>query len=185
MNKCTINKCNTESKAPRGHCWKHYKRWQLYGDVDFVKQVKEFHGKRDSAEYNNWSAMKSRCYNKNFTHYSYYGGRGIKVCDRWLHSFNNFLEDMGEKPGKNYTIDRIDNDSDYSPDNCRWATKKEQSRNSRLRKDNTSGHRGVSLNKYNKHKKFVVNLGDKRIGAYRTLEEAVVARRRAEKKEWG
>ena len=72
--------------------------------------------------------MKTRCMNPNYTDYKNYGGRGITVCDRWRESFENFFEDMGERPcGK--TLDRIDNDSNYSKKNCRWATYKIQRHN--------------------------------------------------------
>lgn len=80
--------------------------------------------------HNSWSAMKQRCYNKNSQFYYRYGGRGIKVCDRWLgpYGYQNFLSDMGEKPN-GYSLDRIDNDKDYSPENCRWADKWAQAAN--------------------------------------------------------
>lgn len=78
--------------------------------------------------------MKYRCLNP-FTHgYNYYGGRGIKVCKRWLNEksgFENFVKDMGEKPSPELTLDRINNDGNYEPSNCRWATKSEQARNQR------------------------------------------------------
>lgn len=80
-------------------------------------------------EGNSWRAMIARCEDKNYWAYKHYGGRGIKVCKRWK-SFENFLADMGPKPTPKHSIDRIDNDKDYCPDNCRWATQKEQVCNS-------------------------------------------------------
>ncbi len=79
-------------------------------------------------EYVSWQSMIRRCYNPEVGQYPRYGGRGIRVCARWLVSFESFLADMGERPA-NKTLDRIDNDGDYEPGNCRWATEKEQSRN--------------------------------------------------------
>src|SRR5205814_10410404 len=84
-----------------------------------------------SVEYRTWENIKSRCLNPNYTDWAYYGGRGITVCERWLHSFENFLQDMGRKPGPDYSIDRINNELGYFPENCRWATSSEQAQNQR------------------------------------------------------
>lgn len=91
------------------------------------------HGMTKTPTYKSWISMKSRCYNKNSPSYKYYGAIGIYVCDRWVNSFENFLEDMGERPsGK--TLERIDNDCGYFEENCKWATYKEQARNRKSNK---------------------------------------------------
>ncbi|MGL5968730.1 MAG: hypothetical protein ACRCZ6_16545 [Kluyvera sp.] len=88
------------------------------------------HGMSNSKIHHVWMGMRARCYNSAEESYQYYGGRGIKVCDRWLHSFDKFLEDMGV-PATDESIDRIDVNGDYTPENCRWTTSKIQSRNRR------------------------------------------------------
>lgn len=89
-------------------------------------------GGKASPTYMSWQAMKQRCLNTKMARYSDYGGRGITVCERWL-KFENFLEDMGERP-KGLSLDRIENEGNYEPSNCRWATLSEQRIN--RRKDN-------------------------------------------------
>lgn len=99
------------------------------------KEIITKHGHSTTATYESWRNMKQRCYNPKDKSYPYYGGRGIKVCKRWR-EFVNFLEDMGERPNKKYTLDRIKNKKGYCKANCRWATRKEQAGNRRNRRSN-------------------------------------------------
>jgi hypothetical protein len=92
------------------------------------------HGGSYMPEYRIWTEIKMRCYNKNRISFKYYGGRGIDMCVRWRVSFSAFLEDMGVRPSPKHTVDRIDNLKGYSPQNCRWATRQQQSRNRKCNK---------------------------------------------------
>ena len=84
-----------------------------------------------TSEYLSWATMVARCTNPKATGYEHYGGRGITVCTHWLNSFENFISDMGDKPGAGYSLERIDNARPYEPGNCKWATRMEQMRNTR------------------------------------------------------
>jgi len=93
------------------------------------KEKKTKHGRYGTPEYHTWESIKARCHNPKDKCYPRYGGAGILVCDEWLHSFEAFFRDMGEKPSLKHSIDRMNNEKGYSSDNCRWATKREQANN--------------------------------------------------------
>lgn len=149
-----------------------------------MKQHKHTASLQQSPTWRSWQAMRRRCYGVNTLYYKNYGGRGIKVSDAWK-DFSVFLTDMGERP-KDMSIDRINVNGDYTPDNCRWATKTQQQRNRRTPKSNTSGYVGVFWS--NTYKKWVAQIKVrgklKRIGIYTDLLEAATARKLAEYKYW-
>ncbi len=107
---------------------------------------KTIHGGSGTPEYQAWKHIKERCYDKTDRMYPNYGGRGISMCDRWLgeNGVVNFINDVGKRPSKKYSIDRIDVNKNYEPDNCKWSTRKEQNNN----KTNTIyiEYKGVKLN---------------------------------------
>jgi hypothetical protein len=90
-----------------------------------------FYNKEYMQEYTSWRGMKKRCYNETNASFKHYGARGIKVCERWFNSFENFLEDVGPKPAKDFSIDRIDVNGNYEPGNVRWADAETQAQNRR------------------------------------------------------
>lgn len=94
--------------------------------------VNKTHGQSSSRTFMSWVLMRGRCYRKGNNRFQYYGGRGIRVCDKWRDSFESFLSDMGERP-KGKTLDRKNNNGDYTPENCKWSTPKEQAANRRPR----------------------------------------------------
>lgn len=112
---------------------------------EVTKKVHSTHGMSKAPEYKTWDGIKYRCNNESCPQYNNYGGRGITVCDRWLESFENFYEDMGKRPSKKHSIERLDVNKGYSPDNCIWATHDIQSRNKRISDKNKTKVTGVTM----------------------------------------
>lgn len=108
-------------------------KWSRHVKFLIIKQTMGHykHGMVYSPEWFIWRSMRNRCSNPKHPSYKNYGGRGITVCDRWEESFINFYEDMGARPSKDHSLDRINNNLGYNKENCRWATDKEQRRNTR------------------------------------------------------
>lgn len=128
---CSVEGCTCRAKC-RGLCSGHYHKLQRYGRAD-VPNKKAQDGRMSHPLYNTWHGMKNRCMNSNFRQYQDYGGRGIGICDRWLDPVNgfwNFVKDMGFRPD-GCTLDRIDPDGDYCPENCKWSDRITQNNNTR------------------------------------------------------
>lgn len=148
----------------------------------------ESRGNYNHPLYNTWALMHNRCENKDACDYEYYGGRGISVCERWTgeNGFQNFIDDMGDRPD-GFTLDRINNDLNYSPENCRWADVTTQRFNRRLFKNNTSGVTGVSYHKGKSKWCSMISVNKKTIhlGTFADIEQAIDARKSAEEKYYG
>jgi hypothetical protein len=112
--------------------------------------IKRKHGASLRDEYNTWKCMISRCTNPSIQGYADYGGRGISVCKRWIDSIENFIADIGERPSKSHSLDRIDVDGNYEPSNCRWATAIQQQNNKRNNKHITHNGKTMTHQEWNK-----------------------------------
>lgn len=136
---CKIEGCvkeghiqNGKEKYIKGYCNSHYLKFRKYGDP-LVEKSRRGESRVKNELLNTYSKIKDRCYNEKCMSFKYYGSRGIKMCDRWLgvDGFLNFCNDMGLRTSKKHSIDRIDNNGNYEPNNCRWATNHQQSANTR------------------------------------------------------
>ena len=145
-----------------------------------TKEVNTKHGLEATRLYNIWLKLKDRVLNPKNKNYNDYGGRGITICEEWKNdpiAFYNWAISNGYEENKGLSIDRIDNDGNYCPENCRWTTKTIQGRNTRIPKNNTSGYKGVSFVKdRNKYVSYIcVNRKQVRLGYFQTAVEAGIA----------
>ena len=137
--------CDCGNQIPVRGTHLRSKRTQSCGCLqrEAVAKAAATHGLCDLLEYNSWDSMIQRCTNPNNDHFADYGGRGIRICQAWHENFMVFYEDLGSRPGPEYSLERIDNDGNYEPGNCRWATQKQQCRNTRTNRNLT--HNGKTL----------------------------------------
>ena len=169
---CQIKKCTLKVHG-YGLCVRHYSNCKNYGFP--LPRRGDGHGlSHKISEYTAWCNMRSRCYKKTNKAYGNYGGRGIRVCDKWNKSFVAFYEDMGDKPTPDHSLDRVDVNGDYEPGNCRWATAEVQANNKRMKKTNKSGYENIHQRSDNKKWVARSRIDSKRhyLGQFDTIEEA-------------
>ncbi len=133
---------------------------------------------KDFPEYGIWCDMKKRCDNPNYRQFDCYGGRGIKVCERWLHSFDNFYVDMGKRPSNNHTIERINNEGNYSPDNCKWLPKALQAQNKRNNHNLTYNGETLCISEWARRIHINVETLRRRLLNHYSIEEALTTPKR-------
>lgn len=181
---CKVEGCEGRGQVSRGvayfvkgYCNTHYMRFRKHGNPEIV--LKLHTGKKKHPLYNTWAKMKGRTSDPNHKSYPDYGGRGIKVCDRWQgpYGFDNFLKDMGERH-PNATLDRIDNDGNYYKENCHWSTRHQQNANTSRNNETV----GVGWHKQSSKWQAYIHVEGKQknLGRFINYEDAVAARKAAE-----
>ena len=136
------------------------------------------HGRSNTREFHAWAAAKQRCTNPNHIAWNDYGGRGIRMCQRWLESFQAFLDDMGAPPSQSHTIDRVNSNGGYEPGNCRWATPAEQARNKRTNRRIEFQGRTMTVAEWERALGFTAGRIKARLLAGWSVERALTAPRR-------
>jgi len=179
---CIIKDCN-KSKLSKDYCRKHYRRFKKWGSpyAIYSSHGKPKHNMTGTKVYNTWRRIRQRVMNENATGYKNYGERGIDICERW-EKFENFYKDMGDPPTKKHSIDRINNNKGYFPDNCRWATPHQQAINKRNPNNNQFGLMGVYQTRGYIYSMIAVNKKRIFLGQFKTPEEAHKAYMKAKKK---
>lgn len=188
MKQCKAEGCSllASPKAGYGFCQHHYWKYKKYGDpLHPDKRVRDKISQKYKNEYRSLKGAMQRCYNKNNPSYPKYGARGIKVCERWkgVNGFHNFLQDVGPKPFDKASLDRIDVNGDYCPENCRWTDNNTQAVNTTRKR--ACSFRGVRVvhgyfNAYLR-KEGVIHYGK----YHRNEEDAIVERKSLEIKYLG
>lgn len=172
-----ISKCDLRSGKTQSCGCLHKEKHTTHGNVGSNKKT---------PTYCSWQTMKQRCNNPKDPNFHHYGGRGIKIHEEWI-DFSVFLRDMGERPSLKFSLDRIDTNGNYEPNNCKWSTMSDQIFNRRSHKRNSLGEVGIRKTKNGKRyqARITHNRKDISLGTFDTLEEAKKARQEAELKYYG